>query len=111
MAVAPSENPAGAAQRAAELRRTKLGVGLLAAYGSGALVDSVANAALGPFLSFYLTLVCGLSNSLAGLSLFVGLVIDALADPLVGALSDNTTSRFGRRHPYMLGTARPLDLS
>ena len=110
MAVAPSENEAGAAQRAAELRRTKLGFGLLAAYGSGALVDSVANAALGTFLMFYLTLVCGLSNSLAGLSLFVGLVIDALADPLVGALSDNTTSKLGRRHPYMLGSALPLAL-
>jgi len=105
--VLPSGDQA-AADRASRLRRTKLGFGLMAAYGSGALVDSVTNAALGTFLLFYLTAVCGLSNSLAGLSLFVGLVIDALVDPLVGSLSDNTNAKLGRRHPFMLGSAVPL---
>ena len=63
------------------------------------------------FLLFYLTAVCGLPNSLAGLSLFVGLVADALIDPLVGSLSDNTNSRLGRRHPFMFAGALPLAIA
>ena len=93
---------------AAELRRTRVGVGLLALYGSGAIVDAVFQAMLATFLFFYLTAVCGLSNSLAGLSLFIALVFDAVIDPMVGSISDNSTTRWGRRHPFMLVSAFPM---
>ncbi|MEI9995457.1 MAG: MFS transporter [Rhizomicrobium sp.] len=83
---------------------SKLPVVTQAVYGTGQFVDSVASTVTGQFLFFYLTAVCGLSGSLTGLSLFVALAIDAIADPLVGSLSDNTTSRFGRRHLYMFAS-------
>jgi MFS family permease len=35
----------------------------------------------------------------------VGALVSMLANPLFGALSDRTTSRFGRRHPWNLGGA------
>jgi GPH family glycoside/pentoside/hexuronide:cation symporter len=96
--------------RAAALRRTPVGLGMIAVYGSGTLADSITNTALNLFLFFYLTAVCGLPNSLAGLSGLVALSVDALGDPLLGALSDNSYSRFGRRHPFMLGGILPLSI-
>jgi GPH family glycoside/pentoside/hexuronide:cation symporter len=93
---------------AAQLRRAPLSLGLKALYGAGTIVDSSVQVALGTFLFFYLTVVCGLSNGLAGASLFVALTVDALADPLVGSISDSSWSRLGRRHPFMFAAAVPL---
>lgn len=39
---------------------------------------------------------------LAGAALAIPRFIDAITDPLIGNLSDNTRSRWGRRRPYMV---------
>ncbi len=82
----------------------------MAIYGAGSIADAVFQAALATFLFFYLTEVCGLPNGLTGLSLFLSLVVDALIDPFVGSMSDNSRSRWGRRHPFMFAGAVPLAL-
>jgi len=51
--------------------------------------------------------VLGLSGSLTGLALAVGLILDAVAAPLVGFLSDNWKSRLGRRHPFLYAAILP----
>lgn len=43
-----------------------------------------------------------------GYALLFGRIIDGLADPLVGAWSDRTRHRLGRRRPFMLFGAVPL---
>src|SRR5215467_13722003 len=91
-------------------RRTRLTVLQKTTYGSGALADGMASAALG-FLFFYMTAVCGLSGTLAGASLVIALLVDSVADPMIGSLSDNTSTPFGRRHPWMLLAVLPLALS
>jgi GPH family glycoside/pentoside/hexuronide:cation symporter len=120
MSVAPVEQPldgeAGqlldatlatpAANHAA--RSSKLGVGALAVYGSGALVENITTVAVGTLLLFYLTVICGLSGSFAGLVLGATLVVDSAIDPIVGSLSDNSRSRHGRRHPFMLAAFIPI---
>jgi GPH family glycoside/pentoside/hexuronide:cation symporter len=40
--------------------------------------------------------------ALAGVAIFIPRLIDAISDPLVGNLSDNTRSRWGRRKPYII---------
>jgi GPH family glycoside/pentoside/hexuronide:cation symporter len=85
-----------------DARTRRLGLGFLSLYGSGALVQDVLVFGLGQLLLFYLTVDCGLSGSAAGLALAVALVVDSLIDPLVGSLSDNSRSRHGRRHPFMI---------
>ncbi|MBL8559772.1 MAG: MFS transporter [Hyphomonadaceae bacterium] len=80
-------------------------------YGVGQLVDAIAATLLPAFLFFYLTAVCGLSGFLAGLSMLITLIIDAIADPFIGALSDNTRSRWGRRHIFMFAALVPLAIS
>lgn len=81
------------------------------AYGFGAIVDTAAGVYLNTFLYFYLTAVCGLSGALTGLALALTLAVDAVVDPLVGSLSDNSRSRLGRRHPFMLASAAPMAIS
>jgi glycoside/pentoside/hexuronide:cation symporter, GPH family len=104
--LAALDPPAETAAQA--LRRHPLGLGLLGFYGAGAIVDAAATVFLGTFLYFYLTAVCGLSGTLAGLALGIALAVDSFVDPLVGSLSDNSRSRFGRRHPFMLAAVVPI---
>jgi GPH family glycoside/pentoside/hexuronide:cation symporter len=103
---APSE-PARAAMRGGA-RHAPVGLRFKLLYGSGALVDGIITAALTYFLLFYLTAVCGLSGSFAGSALLIGLLMDALVEPAVGLLSDNTRSRMGRRLPYLLYGTLPV---
>ncbi len=63
------------------------------------------------FTLLYYSQVLGLDAHLAGLALGIGLVFDAITDPLVGYLSDNTKSRWGRRHPFLYASVLPLALS
>lgn len=79
-------------------------------YATGNLVDTTMNAALTNFLLFYLTVVCNLSGTLAGVAMFGALIADAFVDPFVGSLSDNLHSRFGRRHPFMILGVIPVAL-
>ena len=71
-------------------------------YGTGQFVDSISATSMNTFLLFYLNEVCGLSGVLAGLALGLALIADAFVDPLMGSISDNTTSLWGRRHPFMI---------
>jgi len=54
--------------------------------------------------------VLGLGGTEAGFVLFLGLLWDAVSDPMMGAWSDRFKSRWGRRHPFMVAGALPLGL-
>jgi GPH family glycoside/pentoside/hexuronide:cation symporter len=53
------------------------------------------------WLMNYLTDTVGLNPSLAGIALMIGRAWDAVADPVMGFISDRTRTRFGRRRPYI----------
>jgi GPH family glycoside/pentoside/hexuronide:cation symporter len=107
LADALAEPPPQAADNHAA-RSSKLGLGALTVYGSGSLVDNITTLTVGQLLLFYLTIVCGLSGTAAGLVLGPTLFVDAFIDPVVGSLSDNSRSRHGRRHPFMLASIIPM---
>ncbi len=76
--------------------------GQMAAYGAGGII---------PIALFNIAgiMVCLMGNKSLGLSAFwLGLILivprlwDALSDPIIGHLSDNTRTRWGRRRPYLL---------
>lgn len=79
-----------------------LNLGQKVGYSSGALLDGIATQAVSIFLFFYVTAVCGVPAALAGIALAIGLVVDAVIDPLIGSLSDSWRSPKGRRLPFML---------
>ncbi|MEO8139553.1 MAG: MFS transporter [Gemmatimonadota bacterium] len=70
------------------------------AYGAGALVNNVLAAAIGG-MTIILNLGLGMNPALVGLLGAVPRFFDAIADPLMGYVSDNTRSRWGRRRPYI----------
>jgi len=83
-----------------------------AAYAIGDLGNSVGPGAVIPFWYLYfLTDIAKLDPALAGLSLLVGKIWDALNDPLVGILSDGTRTRWGWRRPYLLFGALPYGVT
>ena len=87
--------------------KPKLSFGNLAFYGAGSLVENATNPVLALSL-FYLSALCGLSGSQAGFVAMLTLVVDSACDPLVGSISDNSRSRHGRRHPFMLLSLLPI---
>lgn len=54
------------------------------------------------FFMFFLTEALAISPAYAGLALFLPRLWDAVTDPLMGIISDNTRSKLGRRRPYLL---------
>ena len=62
------------------------------------------------FLLLFYGSVVGLEPALAGTALLIALIFDAFSDPIVGYWSDNTHSRWGRRHPFMYAAAIPVAL-
>jgi GPH family glycoside/pentoside/hexuronide:cation symporter len=79
-------------------------------YAVGNMPFSVKDAAFVNFVVFYYTQVQGLSGSLAGLAMFIAMISDAINDPIVGSWSDTFKSRWGRRHPLILGGGLPMAL-
>lgn len=73
----------------------------------GSIADGSKTAAFNVFLLFYYNQVLGLPATLGGAAIFVALCVDAITDPLVGSLSDNLHSRWGRRHPFMYAAVVP----
>jgi GPH family glycoside/pentoside/hexuronide:cation symporter len=69
-------------------------------YGIGAFVNNLLAAAIGGLL-IVLNLGLGMNPALVGLLAALPRLTDALTDPLMGYLSDHTTSRWGRRRPYI----------
>jgi len=54
------------------------------------------------FFLFYLTEAHNISPAWAGIALLVPRLLDAIADPLFGALSDRVRCGMGRRRPFVL---------
>ena len=70
-------------------------------YGFGAFVNNILAAAIGGMI-IVLNLGLGMNPALVGLLGALPRLTDAITDPLMGYISDNTRTRWGRRRPYIL---------
>jgi Na+/melibiose symporter-like transporter len=86
---------------------TRLGGRIKVFYALGAIAYGVKDNGFAVFLLLYYSQVLGLPAGLAGAALVTALFLDAFLDPLIGHLSDNLHSRWGRRHPFMYAAAVP----
>lgn len=77
-----------------------LGAKLGWAFGQFALASHMAIVSI--YLLYYLTETHHVSAALAGVVLLVPRIWNVVTDPLMGAISDRTRSRWGRRRPYLL---------
>jgi len=80
-------------------------------YGSGDWGISSIGMMRSIFYAIYLTDVVGLTPRLASFGALVGIVWDAVNDPIIGILSDHLHTRWGRRRPFLLWFAIPFGLS
>ncbi len=69
-------------------------------FGIGMLGNQMFPAALSIFM-VVLVQGLGMSPILWGLLFFLPRLLDALTDPIMGFITDNTNSRWGRRRPYI----------
>lgn len=82
--------------------KTKVG------YSLGGTGDAIAYDFIGSFLLFFLTDLAGLSPAIAGTIIGVAVIWDAITDPILGMLSDRCKSKYGKKRPFLLGSAIPL---
>ncbi len=79
----------------------KVPVGQKAAFGAGHFILNVLPGTLGVFIQFFLLTAWGVDPLWAGLLGGLPRVFDAITDPIMGFITDNTKSRWGRRRPYI----------
>lgn len=98
-----SASSTGSSPRQAHLRwGERLG------YGAGDLGFNLYWTTIASFLAAFYTDVFGIGAAAAGTLLFVTRLLDAVTDPLMGAVADRTRSRWGKFRPWLLVGAVPL---
>ncbi len=81
------------------------------AYGVGQMSQGVKDIAFQSFVVFYFSQVLGMPAIMAGFAALIALLVDAITDPLMGDISDNWHSKWGRRHPFMIAAVIPFPIS
>lgn len=80
------------------------------AYGLGDTASNIVFQTVMLFLTFFYTDIFGISPAVVGSMFLLVRVIDAVTDPLMGAMADKTQSRHGKYRPYLLWLALPFAL-
>jgi len=85
-----------------QLNNKPLKLSTIVGYGAGNFGYGFVTQMITSYLVFYATAVLMLPGSLIGLVVSLSIVWDAISDPVMGYISDNTKSKFGKRHLYIL---------
>jgi GPH family glycoside/pentoside/hexuronide:cation symporter len=80
-------------------------------YGSGDFGFNLYWTTISAFLLIFYTDSFGLSAAAAGTMLLTTKLVDAFADPIMGAIADRTRTKWGRFRPWLLWAAVPLAAS
>ena len=94
-----------------KLRKNFLTVWQKAIFGSGDWSYASFGTLRQIFYAIFLTDVVGLEPRLASVAVVLGVIWDAINDPLVGMLSDKVKTRWGRRRPFLLFFSIPFGLA
>jgi sugar (glycoside-pentoside-hexuronide) transporter len=77
-------------------------------YGMGDAGCNIIFGAIMLFVNYFYTDIFGLAPALVGVMLLSIRVIDAITDPIMGAIADRTQTRWGRFRPWILWMAPPF---
>ncbi len=86
----------------------RLGFGRKLSYGLGDFGFGLMFLTASQFLLFYYTDVLGIDPSVAGWVFGAAVIWDAVIDPVMGALANRTSTKWGRYRPFLLFAAVPL---
>ena len=92
------------------MNSSKLSVKEKIGYGMGDAGCNIIFGAIMLFVNYFYTDIFGLAPALVGVLLLSIRVIDAVTDPIMGAMADRTRSKYGRFRPWLLWIAFPYAL-
>lgn len=98
-------NSAGNTPTSATPQRPKIKLGEKIAFCVGEVYGGGGVVLLDAFFFTYATLIAGINPAVVGIIGMVARFWDAFTDPLMGAISDNTRTKIGRRRPYIIASA------
>ncbi len=78
------------------------------AYGLGDTASNIVFQTVMLFLTFFYTDIYGISPAFVGTMFLAVRIIDAVTDPIMGAIADRTQSKYGKFRPYLLWFALPF---
>jgi len=81
--------------------KDKVPVGQKLAYAAGGSVEMLSAASVGTMWMPVFNLGFGISPGILGMIGVIYRIWDAVTDPVIGNMSDNTRTRWGRRRPYI----------
>ena len=90
------------------MESSKLSIKEKIGYGMGDAGCNIIFGAIMLFVNYFYTDIFGLAPALVGVMLLSIRVIDAVTDPIMGAIADRTQSRWGRFRPWILWMAAPF---
>lgn len=90
------------------MESSKLSIKEKIGYGMGDAGCNIIFGAIMLFVNYFYTDTFGLAPALVGVMLLSIRVIDAVTDPIMGAIADRTQSRWGRFRPWILWMAAPF---
>ncbi|MGI6117293.1 MAG: MFS transporter [Bilifractor sp.] len=102
-----SDNVSSAAAASVD-EYTKLSVPRKIGYACGDFACNMSWSLVGSYLVFFLTDVALIKASTVGLVIFISKFWDAVNDPIIGSLADNTHSRWGRYRPWVMFSFVPM---
>ncbi|QIR14896.1 glycoside-pentoside-hexuronide (GPH):cation symporter [Shewanella aestuarii] len=80
------------------------------AYGLGDTASNIVFQTVMLFLTFFYTDIFGISPAFVGTMFLAVRLIDAITDPLMGAITDRTHTKWGKFRPYLLWFALPFGI-
>ena len=80
-------------------------------YGAGGFGESLAYNVFYFYFIYFLTNIAGIEPLIAGIISLVAVFWDGITDPIIGYVSDNLRSKYGRRRPLMILFCIPLGIS
>ena len=84
------------------MKERKYGLASRMLYGMGEFFGGGAFVIINTFFTVFLTKAMGMPAALAGTIPLIGKIWDAVTDPIMGNITDRTTSRFGAKRFYIL---------
>lgn len=83
----------------------------LLGFGIGSLGTGIYSITPSVLLLYFMTDTLGVAPALAALAVALPKFWDVVTDPVMGVISDNTRTRWGRRRPYLLAGAIAMSVS
>lgn len=89
----------------ASAKDTRLSIGVCLGFSVGTVGVSIMLNTVTSFYPAFMSTVLGQSPEIAGYLLMISKLADAVIDVMVGSMSDNARTRWGRRKPFLLAGA------